>query len=563
MRTIESDVLSFLEKLDPPKRPTPPPSTGRPPSDPYIAKALADEIAQLEALTKGSRNDRLNIAAVSLGRLPIDRDILRNELIRASYSNGLVDDDGLASVENTIQSAFSYADLQGPRTMPQQQIEVKGYVAGHSGQLRMAMRLAESHHGKLLHVHDMGWLYWDGKRWATDDIGAAKRAVIDVLTDALGQALGDKELKDDVRKCESATGIAGVLSIASALPEFAATVRDLDADPYLLNVANGTVDLRTMELSPHKPADRLTKVTRAAYEPDADPGDWHRFLSTVLPDEDVRAYVQRQSGVALLGKVLEHVLPIWTGTGANGKSTAIGGLTWALGDYAMTAEPDLLLHREGAHPTGQMDLMGRRLAVITETDEGRKFAEATMKRLTGGDKIKARYMRQDFVEFDPSHTPILVTNHLPTVSGDDPAVWRRIRVVPFDVVIPEAERDGSLPERLQQCAEEVLTWCLAGWAEYQRIGLAEPNAVKARTNAYKADSDVIGRFITDQCVTGPLVKMTTAKLFEAWQTWRAIEGVAEISMRAFGQALDRHGYPTGAPSNGKRFREGIALATRE
>ncbi|OBB10780.1 hypothetical protein A5731_22650 [Mycolicibacterium conceptionense] len=444
--------------------------------------------------------------------------------------------------------------------MPEAQTEeVGGYVPGHSGQLRMAHWLADTHHNKLLHVHSIGWLYWDGKRWATDDVGAAKRAVIEVLQAALAQSLGDKPLQGDIRKCESATGIAGVLSIASALPEFAATVRDLDADPYLLNVDNGTVDLRTLELAPHDPADRLTKITRAAYTPDADPGDWDRFLSTVLPDEDVRAYVQRQSGVALLGKVVEHVLPIWTGTGANGKSTAIGGLCWALGDYAMTAEPDLLLHREGAHPTGQMDLMGRRLAVITETDEGRKFAEATMKRLTGGDTIKARFMRQDFVEFEPSHTAILVTNHLPTVSGDDPAVWRRIRVVPFDVVIPEAQRDGTLPERLQACADEVLSWCLAGWAEYQRIGLAEPETVLARTKDYRADSDVIGRFIEECCTTtSPAMKATTAQLFTAWDHWRAKEGIAEITTRAFGKALDRHGYPTKRDRDG-RWREGIAV----
>lgn len=528
-----------------------------PPSDTYAAKALANEIADLEGLTKGRRNTELNNSAVKLARLPIDREVLRANLVDASIANGLVQDDGIGAVEATIRSAFDFADKEGPRMIP-----TKSGLAVASGQVRMANLLAETYADKLLYVHSLGWHYWDGQRWALDDIGAAKRAVLDVLQQALAASLTDKELRADVRKCESANGIAGVLAIASALTEFAATVRDLDADPYLVNVANGTLDLRTMEMAQHNPADRLTKVARAAYRPDAEPGDWSRFLSAVLPDDDVRAYVQRQSGVALLGKVIEHVLPIWTGTGANGKSTAIGGLCWALGDYAMTAEPDLLLHREGAHPTGQMDLRGRRLAVITETDEGRKFAEATMKRLTGGDTIKARFMRQDFVEFEPSHTAILVTNHLPTVSGDDPAVWRRIRVVPFDVVIPEAERDPALPERLQACADEVLSWCIAGWAEYQKIGLAEPDAVLARTKDYRADSDVLGRFIADECVTVPTVKMLTSKLFEGFQHWRATEGVPEMSVRAFGQALDRHGYPAIKDRDG-RYRQGIALRTTD
>jgi putative DNA primase/helicase len=167
-------------------------------------------------------------------------------------------------------------------------------------------------------------------------------------------------------------------------------------------------------------------------------------------------------------------------------------------------------------------------------------------------------MRQDFVEFEPSHTAVLITNHLPTVSGDDPAVWRRLRVVPFDVVIPEGQRDPELPERLQGAADEVLTWCIRGWEEYRQIGLAEPQQVLARTDEYRADSDVIARFISDECVTVPTVKMVTSKLFEAFQQWRATEGVPELSMRAFGQALERHGYPAIKDRNG-RYRQGIAL----
>lgn len=522
--------------------------------DPYTQRALDNEVAAMRSAPEGTRNDQLNRSAFNLGQLigrgKLDEEWAREKLADAARDAGLDD----VEIDATITSGLESGKLQ-PRTLA----VVPNADATHSGQLRMAHRLAEAEAGKLLHVHDIGWHFYDGKRWTVDDVGIAKRAVIDVLRSALAESLGDKQLQSDVRKCESATGISGVLAIASALAEFAATVRDLDADPYLLNVDNGTVDLRTMELSPHNPSDRLTKICRASYNPDAVPGEWDRFLSTVLPDEGVRAYVQRQAGVALLGKVVEHVLPIWTGTGANGKSTAIGGMCWALGDYAMTAEPDLLLHREGAHPTGQMDLMGRRLAVITETDEGRRFAEATMKRLTGGDRIKARYMRCDFVEFDPSHTPILVTNHLPQVSGDDPAVWRRIRVVEFGVVIPEKDRDGGLPERLQACADEILNWCLAGWSEYRRIGLAEPEAVLASTKDYQAESDVIGRFIEEACTTSsPAMKATTTQLFTAWDRWRTSQGVAEITIRAFGKALDRHGYPVEGRTSGGRWRSGIA-----
>jgi len=194
----------------------------------------------------------------------------------------------------------------------------------HTGQLRMAQRLAASHADQLLYVHGVGWLTWDGRRWTAADRGAPTRAVVEVLKNALSESLTDRELLRDVRKCESAPGIAGVLSIAAKLKPFAATVADIDADPYLLNVANGTLGLRTCELRPHDPADHITKVTNAAYAPDAPMGTWSSFVDQVLPDAEVREFVQRLAGVALLGVVVEHVLPIFTGTGANGKSTFDG-----------------------------------------------------------------------------------------------------------------------------------------------------------------------------------------------------------------------------------------------
>jgi len=363
----------------------------------------------------------------------------------------------------------------------------------HSGQLRMAYRLANStHRNRLLHVYGVGWHRWDGRRWAYDDQGHAVRAVRDVLRRALQASLdlatdAAKAIRRDVDKCSSATGAAGVLALAASMAPFAATVADLDADPYLLNVANGILDLRTGQLRDHDPADRCTKVTAAAYRPEAGGEEWATFLNRVLPNPEVRAFLQRLTGVALLGRVVEHVLPIATGVGANGKGVFTRSVEHALGDYASTAESDLFMSRDGAHPTGEMDLLGRRWVTVSETDHGRRLAEATMKRLTGGDTIKARRMRQDFVEFVPSHTPLLVTNHLPAVRGDDPAIWRRIRVVPFDVVIPEAERDKHLDERLQLQAEAVLTWAVAGWRDYSDRGdLGEPEAVKVATRALPA-----------------------------------------------------------------------------
>lgn len=428
----------------------------------------------------------------------------------------------------------------------------------HRGQLRMAYRLAQAYSGRLLHVHGIGWHYWDGTRWVEDDTRRAKAAVLDVLRGALAASIGDKDLRADATKCESAAGVAGVLALAEALPPFVATVRDLDSDPYLLNCANGTLDLRTMELRPHDPADRITKVCGAAYDPDAPGPTWDAFLARVLPDEDVRAFLRRYVGVGLLGRVREHALAILTGVGRNGKGVFYGAVGTALGDYAITAEPDLFMHRDGAHPTGEMDLRGARWCVVSESDQGRRLAEATVKRLTGGDKIKARRMRQDFVQFDPSHTAALVTNHLPAVRGDDPALWARLLVVPFGVRIPDHEQDKELDSKLKIEADAVLTWAVQGWVEYASSGLNAPEAVRAATAAYQADSDALGRFLSECTMATPFGQAAVGDLWDAWNAWRAEDGCPEVSKREFGQALTKRGFGD-KRTGSRRFRTGLTL----
>jgi putative DNA primase/helicase len=302
-----------------------------------------------------------------------------------------------------------------------------------------------------------------------------RRAVLDVLREALADSLGDKDLRKQITRCESATGVNGVLEIAAALEPFAFTVADLDPDPYLLNTAAGTLDLRTMQLRGHDPADRITKITRGSYDPAAGSPAWDRFLGRVLPDADLRGFLQRLAGVGLLGQVVERVLAMLTGTGANGKTTFTDAPVHALGDYARHLEPELFSHRDGAHPTGQMDLRGVRWAIVAETEQDRRLVVATVKRLTGGDMITARPMRQDFVSFKPSHTALMFTNHLPQVPGDDPALWRRIRVVPFDVVIPEPEQHKHLADRLHLEVDGILSWAVAGYQDWAaRGGLDAP-----------------------------------------------------------------------------------------
>lgn len=374
----------------------------------------------------------------------------------------------------------------------------------HRGQLRVAYRVAGAYADRLLHVGNVGWHVWDGTRWARDERGDAQKAVFATLKAALVEAVDlsarDREaLHADVRRCETSAGVAGVLQLASALEPFAAIVGDLDADPHVLNTATGSLDLRTADVRAHDPEDRITKVCGTGYDPDAIAPAWEAFLAQALPDAQVREFLRRLVGLSLVGKSIEHILPLLTGTGRNGKGTFVRTMSAALGDYAIEAEPELFLARDRAHPTGQLDLRGVRLATCQETDEGKRLAVATVKRLTGGDTIRARAMRQDFVQFEPSHLPMMITNHLPKVPADDPALWARLLVVPWDVSFLGRE-DTGLGDRLALELPGVLRWAVDGYRDYQQRGLDPPEAVKVATDRYRVSSDALAQFIADRCL---------------------------------------------------------------
>jgi putative DNA primase/helicase len=430
----------------------------------------------------------------------------------------------------------------------------------HRSQLRMSERLAASHKDRLRFAHGLGWLVWDGTRWARDEDGASMRAAVEVVKRARREAKKetDKELADDAKNSETASSLGGILRIASNLKPIAIAARELDSDPFLFNVANGTLDLRTGTVRSASPRDLITKVAGCGYYPDAAGPVFEKFLGEVLPVESVRLFVQRIAGYALLGKVTEHLLPIFTGTGCNGKTTLIELLLKVFGDYGIMADPELFIeHAFGQHPTGQSDLQGVRLAVTQETDAGRPLAVATVKRLTGGDKIRARRMRMDFFEFDPSHTAVMVTNHRPRVPGDDPALWRRIHIVPFDVKV--AAPDSSLPDRLALELPAVLAWTIAGYREYTEHGLGVPEIVTKRTGEYRIFSDALGRFLDEKTVTHQMSRAQARPLFTAWQEWCKAVGEEPGSEVDFSQAMSDRGFPK-RKSHGIQTYFGLGLA---
>ncbi|HEY3925011.1 MAG TPA: phage/plasmid primase, P4 family [Acidothermaceae bacterium] len=436
----------------------------------------------------------------------------------------------------------------------------------HRGNLRLAERLARRYGSRLRHAHGFGWLAWDGARFAPDRDGAAMRAAVDTVKAALNdlthlEGKQRDELFADVRKTESAGALEGMLRIAAALPPLAVSVDQLDADPHLFNVANGTLDLLAGTIRPHNPSDLITKIAGCGFDPDAKSAAFDRFLREVLPDAEVRDYVRRLLGYAMLGAVRDHILPVWKGNGGNGKGTLLELAVKVFGSYAIEAEPDLLVDRGTTHPTGQADLLGVRLAVCSETDEGRRLAAATVKRLTGGDRMRARRMRADFIEWTPSHTVILMTNHAPKVQADDAAMWRRLHVVPFDVTFDNP--DTRLGERLALELPAVLAWCWQGWLDYAANGLAPPAAVTERTAAYRTDSDAIARFLDERTIATSDNGTTPARaLFHAWTDWCKDSGEQPGSEVTFADAMRRRNHEK-TKRHGVMTYLGIILANTE
>ncbi|WP_405393544.1 phage/plasmid primase, P4 family (plasmid) [Streptomyces sp. NBC_01102] len=440
----------------------------------------------------------------------------------------------------------------------------------HRGHLRMAERFISEHHEALRFVHGIGWHEWDGSRWLYNDerpdIAYAVKTIKAGLRDLEGMS-GDArdDLYKDIRKSESAGGLEGMAKIASALAPISTSSKALDADAFLFNTPDGTVQLRDGSIVDCDRSHLITKVAGAGLPTDEDGEvaggeEFHQFLEKILPDEAVRSFVQRLVGYAMLGEVKEHVMPIFTGTGANGKGTLRDALMAAFGDYAIEVDPAILMEsKHERHGAFKMRLRGARLTFCSETEKGRRFAEATMKRLVGGDPIEANLMHKNPITFDPSHTLVMLTNHLPLVSGDDPAVWRRILVVPFDVVIPENERDGGLPDRLKKAAPAVLEWAYEGWLAYREEGLAPPEAVRVRTEEYKASSDVLGRFLDERTITSPHGVAPARELFNAWTSWCHASGEQASSEVEFSKSMAARGFAHKKTNVGKVYN-GLMIA---
>lgn len=427
-------------------------------------------------------------------------------------------------------------------------------------------------HGRdLRHVHGEGWRPWSGKAWSPDRTGEvmarAKATAAAMLRSAV--EINDREnQKAAVKwalKLHSEARLTAMINLAAAEPGIGVTREAFDRDPWTLNVENGAIDLKTGALRAHRRSDMICNMAGVHYDETAVCPRWLSFLECIFDgNANLTSYVQRLFGYSLTADIREQVLVFFHGGGANGKSTAIRIAMDLLGDYARTAPMRaLLVGRNDEHPTAIAGLRGARLVAGTEADEGRRLAEAVVKQLSGGDRVTARRMREDYFEFVPTFKIILAVNHRPEIRGTDAAIWRRIHLVPFNVTIPDDEQDRDLLNKLRDELPGILNWALAGCLEWQRGGLRPPSEVLEATKAYRADSDVLAQFIEEACVLARVTSVGKGELFKAYTTWTDKRGERPIGKRSFGDRIREHGIAEDRDRQRGHFWKGIGLLTTE
>lgn len=327
---------------------------------------------------------------------------------------------------------------------------------------------------------------------------------------------------------------------------------------------NGTVDLRTGKLREHRREDLITRLASVEFDPDAQRSLWDDFLRRVLPDPNLRSFVQRAAGYSLTGLTSEEVLFFPYGPTATGKSSFLAALGATLGDYAAVADFETFLDRNGAGgPRNDIArLVGRRLVASQEVNDGQRLAEGLVKQLTSGDVISARFLYSESFEFLPEFKLWLSANHRPRVRADDDAIWRRILQIPFTVQIPIAERDPGIKAALRNpnlVGPAILAWAVRGCLDWRKRGLDIPGVVKTATEEYRTEMDSLGDFLADCCVLAGYAKAKAGTIYKAYLDWCKANEENPISQRALGLQLTQRGLTSFKGTGGSRWWSGIAL----
>lgn len=438
-----------------------------------------------------------------------------------------------------------------------------------------AERLIRHHGDKIAYIPEYKkWTAWNDSRWSLDLPSGIHPLAVHTVKGMVEEAL---TLPDEQRtalirhslKSQSAGALSAMIEIASKLKGVPIRVSSLDSNRYLLNVLNGTVDLK---IGLHRAANREDYITKQApveYDASATCPLWLAFLHRIMAgNEDLIAFLRRAIGYSLTGDTGEQCFFFLHGHGANGKSTLLNTICALLGDYAMQAPAEILMASNDRGPKNDVArLNGPRFVATSETEDNQKFAESAIKQMTGSDTIAARFLYCETFEFKPQFKIWLGANHRPIVRGVDEAIWRRIHLIPFNVTIPTAERDKHLEAKLIKELPGILNWALAGCKEWQEGGLQPPAEVQAAVKEYRNDMDQFGQWFDESCVKAPegkeqSIKTRVSELYQSYQWWTEDNTGWTMNQTRFGRTLAERGFTKVSTYRGAVY-EGIGLRTKK
>ena len=434
-----------------------------------------------------------------------------------------------------------------------------------------AKRMIRLFQNVLLYCPTHGsWYVYDESRWKRDLDGAvarhAKATVATIFDEAATETDTGRQtsLRRHALRSESSRALSSMVALASTEIEVAIPSHRLDSNPWVFNAQNGTLDLRSGQLHAHDRTDYITKVSNVAYDPNATCPLWDEFLSYAMEgDEEVVDFIHRFFGYCLTGLVTEQVLLFMEGTGSNGKTTALLMIMHVLGDYAIQGAPGLLLAKKSeSHPTEVADLEGARFVANSEVEKGKPFAEALIKQLTGSDPIKARRMRKDFWQFEPTHKLCIAANHRPIIKGNDEGIWRRVLRIPWNRSIPSEKKDPFFLDKLKEEAPGILRRLVEGCLEWQKHGLNPPSKVTIATEEYREEMDVLSDFMEELCIIGESHRIPQKELYLAYVEWCEELKQKPQNYRLFNRQLKERDYKIFTTSVGGvaiRVWQGISL----